>query len=223
MSLEKNKISQFFLETRSGAGGDDAKDFALMLKKMYEKFFTKSQIKFEIINDNCLKVFLDIKFLYKENGIHKLIRFSPFKKIESRQTSFANVFIYPYLESDKVKINFSDLEITSLKASGPGGQHVNKTESAIRIKHIPTGIIIVSRFSKSQNENRKLAMDLLVSKLEVLKDKEKKEVLSKYEVTEHFRTYTLHPKQMVKDDKLNIIRYNALEILEGKLDDFIKL
>jgi peptide chain release factor 2 len=165
-----------------------------------------------------------------ENGIHRLVRISPFDAGGRRHTSFAAVFVYPEIdEKIQVDIDEKDLRIDTYRSTGAGGQHVNKTDSAVRITHIPTGIVVQCQNERSQHKNKAMAMKVLRSRLYELKEREKNEKLSEIEKTKkeiawgsQIRSYVLHPYKMIKDHRTNIEVGNVAAVLDGDIDDFIE-
>lgn len=238
------------LEIFSGAGGQDSQDWATMLLRMYERYCDIKGFKSKIIHQafgqaggpegriGIKSVTLEINgnyaygFLRRESGVHRLVRISPFNAQKLRQTSFALVNVLPELESPSdvdIDINPEDLRIDTFKASGPGGQYVNKTESAIRITHIPTGITVASQTERMQGKNRDKAMKILYAKLYQLKEekhaKELKEIKGdsiSASWGNQIRSYVLHPYKMVKDLRTQYETSDAEGVLDGKLEDFIE-
>jgi len=226
----------------AGAGGTEAQDWADMLLRMYLRFCEKRGFKTEFTDyqpgdDAGLKgatftVQGDYAYgwLRAEMGIHRLVRISPFDANKKRHTSFASVFVFPELPDDiDVEINEKDLKVDTYRASGAGGQHVNKTDSAIRITHIPTGTVVACQSQRSQHKNRSAAMKELKSRLyeiEVRKKEEEAESLAgeKKEIGwgSQIRSYVLHPYRMVKDHRTDYEVGNADAVLDGDLDGFIE-
>jgi len=169
-------------------------------------------------------------YLRAEAGVHRLVRISPFDANARRQTSFASVFVYPDIEDDiEVEVNEADLRVDTYRSSGAGGQHVNKTDSAVRLTHIPTGIVVACQNERSQHKNRSMAMKILKAKLyelEMEKQKEKMEVFTKTKKEIGFgsqiRSYVLHPYRMVKDLRTGHETGNTDAVLDGDLDKFIE-
>jgi len=235
---DKNAI----MSINAGAGGTEAQDWAEMLFRMYSRWFERKGYKMEMIDmqegdEAGLKgVTFSVSgayafgFLKVEMGIHRLVRISPFNANGKRHTSFASVFVYPELdEKIEVDIDESDLRIDTYRAQGAGGQHVNKTSSAVRITHLPTGIVAQSQQEKSQLRNRELAMKVLRSRLYQLeKDKQDQRLQelhdSKDEIAwgNQIRSYVLHPYQMVKDHRINLEIGNVDAVLDGDIDPFIE-
>lgn len=232
-----------FLEINTGVGGVDACDFSEMLLNMYIKWAEKKNIKYEIIEINKDDVagiksgIIKIKtrnaygLLKNERGIHRLVRQSPFNSASKRQTSFTSVDVYPVVDDTiNIEINEKDLKIEVCRASGAGGQHVNKTDSAVRILHIPTGIATECQEQRSQHQNKEEAMRMLKSKLYQLELKKKEEQKMQNNLAKgdngwgsQVRNYVLHPYKLVKDLRTGYETSNANAMLNGELlDDFIQ-
>lgn len=230
-----------FLEINAGAGGTEAQDWAEMLARMYSRWAEKKGYKLEITDKNdgdeagVKSITLHIKgqkaygWLKKESGVHRLVRISPFDSNARRHTSFASVSVTPELDNSiEIEINDSDLRIDVYRSSGAGGQHVNKTESAVRITHIPTGIVTASQIDRSQHRNREIAMNMLKSKLYALKLKEQEEAATagqnKTDIAwgNQIRSYVLQPYQMVKDARTGTEKGNAQAVLDGEIDEFLE-
>ncbi len=234
---KKNAILSIY----AGAGGIDAQDWAEMLLRMYLKFAQKKDWPAQVLQIKegkeagiknttlIIKAPAAYGLLKGEAGVHRLVRLSPFNANNLRHTSFALVEVLPELEEVKeIKIRPEDLRVETYKASGPGGQYVNKTESAVRITHLPTGIVVSCQNERLQGENKKTAMKLLTSKLyqHQLKSRQKeKEVLrgqpTAVEWGSQIRSYVLHPYQMVKDHRTGVKSGNPEAVLGGKLDKFM--
>ena len=237
------------LEIFSGAGGQDSQDWATMLLRMYEKYCAKKGFKTIILHQQfgegggpegrigTKSVTMEINgnyaygFLKKESGVHRLVRISPFNAQKLRQTSFALVNILPEIKGADadIEIKPDDLKIDTFRASGPGGQYVNKTESAIRITHIPTGIVVASQTERLQGKNKENAMKILYAKLYQLKEethakkiKEIKGDLVSASWGNQIRSYVLHPYKMVKDLRTQYETSDTEGVLNGKLDEFIE-
>lgn len=231
------------LTVRSGAGGTESQDWAEMLLRMYLRYAEKHHFSASVIeetkgNEAGIKnATIEVRgrlaygYLRGERGIHRLIRLSPFNANNLRQTSFASVEVLPVLPetSKDIVIRPEELKIDTFRASGAGGQHVNKTESAVRITHLPTNIVVSCQSERSQLQNREQAMKLLRSKLiqkkieadEVERAKLKGEE-RKVAFGSQIRTYTLHPYTLVKDHRTGVETSNASAVLDGDLDNFIE-
>ena len=243
-SLFSNKTDycNAFLEINSGAGGTESQDWSEMLLRMYLMWADSKHFKTEIIDKldgdeagiKSVVVQISGEFAYgllkNETGTHRLVRISPFNANGKRQTSFAGIFCYPEVSDDiKINIDPKDLRIDVYRSSGAGGQHVNKTESAVRITHIPTGIAVSSQTQRSQLQNRENAMKMLKSKLyeiELKKKDDEKQMIEngKSDISwgNQIRNYVLHPYKMVKDLRSNFEVGNADSVLDGNLDDIIE-
>ena len=229
-----------FVDIQAGSGGTEAQDWASMLERMYIKYCDKKGFKVEIlehtpgevagIKSATLKVTGDYAYghLRTESGVHRLVRKSPFDSNARRHTSFASVFVYPEVdESIEVDINPADLRIDVYRASGAGGQHVNKTESAVRITHIPSGIVVQSQNDRSQHRNRAECMTLLKSKLYDLEMRKRMAEQSKLEDSKtdigwghQIRSYVLDQSR-IKDLRTGVEKGDTQSVLDGDLDDFI--
>jgi len=229
------------LSIYAGAGGTDAQDWAEMLMKMYLKFAQKNNWSAQVVQIKEGKE-AGIKsttliignpyaygYLKGESGVHRLVRLSPFNSDHLRHTSFALVEVLPELKKlSQIKIRPEDLRIETYKASGPGGQYVNKTESAVRVTHLPTGIVVACQNQRLQGDNKKTALEILYSKLYQYnlktREEEKNQLRGQSMPNEwgsQIRSYVLHPYQMVKDHRTGTKVGNAEAVLEGKLDKFI--
>ena len=249
LSGEYDKNSAI-LSITSGAGGQDAQDWAAMLLRMYERYCQRKGYKAEVLHQSfgegggpegrigIKSATLEIKgdyaygFLKKETGVHRLVRVSPFSPKALRHTSFTLVDVLPEIEIEKEKDTYpikpEDLKIDFYRASGPGGQYVNKRETSVRITHLPTGIVVACQSERLQGMNREKAMKILISKLHQLKEEKAKMELKeiKGEKTSaswgnQIRSYVLHPYKMVKDLRTNVETSNTEEVLDGNLDQFI--
>ena len=229
-----------FLDIQAGSGGTEAQDWAQTLERMYLRYCERKGFKVELLEESpaevagiksaSLKVTGDYAYghLRTETGIHRLVRKSPFDSNNRRHTSFASVFVYPEVdETIEIEINPADLRIDTFRASGAGGQHVNKTDSAIRITHGPTGIVVQSQNDRSQHRNRAEAMAMLKSRLyelELRKRNEEKQAMedSKTDIGwgHQIRSYVLDQSR-IKDLRTNVEIGNTQSVLDGNLDDFI--
>lgn len=239
---EQEDISSAILSINAGAGGTEAQDWAEMLLRMYlrwaEKMGFKTQIVDILAGDEAgiknVTVTIDGTYAYgylkAEQGIHRLIRISPFDASGRRHTSFASVSVIPQVEDNiEIEIKEEDIRVDTYRASGCGGQKVNKTDSAVRITHIPTGIVVQCQNERSQHKNREMAMKLLKAKLYELEMKKREEEKQKdYEQKKEIawgsqiRTYVLHPYKQVKDHRTQYEVGNAEAVLDGEINDFIE-
>jgi peptide chain release factor 2 len=229
------------ISIHSGAGGLDAQDWAEMLLRMYTRWADKKGYRvktLDILPDTeagIKNVTLLIEgenaygYLKSEKGVHRIVRISPFDPSGKRHTSFASLDVMPELDEDiEVDINTNDLRIDTYRASGAGGQHVNKTDSAIRITHIPTGIVVQCQNERSQHSNRETAMKMLMSKLIELKEREHKDKIedlqgdySQIAWGSQIRSYVFHPYNMVKDHRTGAEVGNVQAVMDGEIDLFM--
>jgi len=220
-----------------GAGGEDAEDWARMLYEMYEKYAANRKWRIAILDDNPNRRTIEVKgeyaygYLKGEAGVHRLVRISPFSAQKLRHTSFALVEVapdLPELEESKMQIPEKDLKFEFFRSSGPGGQNVNKVETAARIIHLPTGIAASSQVERSQAQNRERAMKLLKAKLFQLMEKHQTQELAglrtkvKPEWGNQIRSYVLNPYQLVKDHRTEVETSDIEAVLNGDLDKFIE-
>ena len=225
-----------------GAGGTESQDWAEMLLRMYLRWGDRRGYKTEIMEyqpgeeAGLKRVTFTIAgdyaygYLKCEAGIHRLVRISPFDANSRRHTSFASVFVYPEIDDNiDVEVNESDLRIDTYRASGAGGQHVNKTDSAVRITHLPTNIVVACQNERSQHKNKAMAMRILRSRLYELELEKQQEMMDSYAKTKkdiawgsQIRSYVLHPYRMVKDHRTNVEIGNADAVLDGDIDRFIQ-
>jgi peptide chain release factor 2 len=239
---EENDRKDAVLSIHPGAGGTESCDWASMLFRMYTRWIEDRNYKYKVIDyqkgdEAGLKdVTLEVKgdyaygYLKAERGIHRLVRISPFDSGARRHTSFASVFVYPLIEDDiDIEIKSEDIELETFKSSGPGGQHVNKSNTAIRLIHKPTNIVVTSQSERSQMQNRVIAERILKSKLyqirveELEKEKQKMEKTKKdIEWGHQIRSYILHPYQKVKDHRTGTEVGDARKVLDGYIDVFIR-
>ena len=231
-----------YLEIHAGAGGTESQDWAQMLTRMYLRWAEKNNFKFKLIHEaigdeagikSCTALIegnYAFGYLKKESGIHRLVRISPFDSNSRRHTSFSSVWISPYVDDDvQIEILDKDLRIDTFRASGAGGQHVNTTDSAIRITHLPTNIVVQCQNERSQHKNKATAMNLLKSKLyeleiKKIEDERKANEDQKTEIGwgNQIRSYVLHPYRMVKDLRSNFEDPDPDAVLDGDIDKLIK-
>ncbi len=238
----ENDANNCFLDINAGAGGTDSCDFALILMRMYERFANLRDFKVEVVSmldgeeagirSATLKISGKFAFgwLKTESGVHRLVRISPFNANGKRQTSFASIWVYPEVDDEiEIEIEEKDLRIDTFRASGAGGQHVNKTDSAVRITHVPTNIVVQCQSDRSQLRNREQCMKMLKSRLFELEMQKKQSELdaSESQKTDNswghqIRSYVLHPYQLVKDLRTSFETGNVNSVLDGELEAFIK-
>jgi len=225
-----------------GAGGTEAQDWAEMLLRMYLRWADRRGYRAEILEyqpgeeaglkSATFTVEGDYAYGYlkAEAGIHRLVRISPFDANSRRHTSFASVFVYPEIDDTiKIEIDEGDLRVDTYRSSGAGGQHVNKTDSAVRITHLPTNIVVACQNERSQHKNRAMAMKILRSRLYELELQKQKERMESYHKTKkeiawgsQIRSYVLHPYRMVKDHRTGVEMGDADRVLDGDIDRFIQ-
>ena len=238
------------LSIHAGAGGQDAQDWATILLRMYERYCQRKKLKTNILHQSfgegggpegrigTKSVTLEIKglfafgFLKNESGVHRLVRISPFSLKKLRHTSFALVEVIPKIEDlslEGINVKTEDLKIDFYRASGPGGQYVNKRETAVRITHLPTGILSVCQSERSQLQNRKKAMELLYSRLYDFHQKKQQKEISKVKGEKvsaswgnQIRSYVLHPYRLVKDLRTKIQTADVEKVLDGQIEEFIE-
>jgi peptide chain release factor 2 len=229
-----------YLEVHAGAGGTESQDWAAMLLRMYTRWAERRGFKVEFIEETqgeeagIKSATVEIKgrnaygWLKTENGVHRLVRISPFDSNARRHTSFASVNVYPVVDDAiKIDVKESDVRVDTMRAGGAGGQHVNKTESAIRLTHIPTNIVVVCQNNRSQHRNRAQAWQMLRAKLyeAELKKREEKAAADQAAKTDigwghQIRSYVLQPYQMVKDLRTGVSTSNTASVLDGDIDQF---
>ncbi len=243
LMLSKPEDSQdTIVSIHPGAGGTESQDWAQMLFRMYTRWVEKQEFKLEIIDyqpgeeagikDVTFEIKGDYSFglLKSEAGVHRMVRLSPFDSNNRRHTSFASVFIYPSADDNiDIQIEQSDIRIDTYRASGAGGQHVNKTDSAVRITHVPSGIVAQCQNQRSQHKNKNQAMKILKARLyqlELDKEKEKNKELEnkKMEIGwgSQIRSYVFHPYQLVKDHRTKLETGNTQSVMDGNINKFIR-
>jgi peptide chain release factor 2 len=237
-----NDALDAIVTVNAGAGGTDAQDWAGMLLRMYLRWAERHGFKCEIADEQPGKE-AGIKsatftvagqnaygLLSAEAGVHRLVRLSPFNAGSSRETSFASVFVYPDIQEDvEIEIQDKDLRVDTYRSSGAGGQHVNVTDSAVRITHVPTGIVVTCQNQRSQHQNREVAMRILKSRLYELELEKKRAETAQLEETKRdisfgsqIRNYVLHPYRLVKDVRTKHETSAVEAVLDGDIDDFIR-
>ena len=251
-NIKKNEIKCFlsneadsldvYLEIHAGAGGTESQDWAEMLRRMYMKWASNKNNKCELISEHkgdeagIKSTTIKIKgnyvygFLKSESGIHRLVRISPFDSGARRHTSFASVWVYPVIDdSIKVEILDKDLRVDTYRSSGAGGQHVNTTDSAVRITHIPTKIVVQCQNDRSQHKNKDTCMNMLKARLYEHELKKKEQQLKSSEDSKaeigwghQIRSYVLHPYRMVKDNRTNYESSSPDKVLDGEIDEFLE-
>lgn len=242
MLSEENDKENAIVYINAGAGGTEAQDWAEMLLRMYLKWAEKKGFESQVVDllpgeeagIKSVTFILTGPYAFGhmkcESGIHRLVRISPFDANARRHTSFASVYTYPEIpEGIQIDVQEEDLKIDTFRASGPGGQHVNRTESAIRITHLPSGIVVQCQNERSQHKNRAIAMSILKARLyelEKRKQEEKMDAINKEKKEiawgSQIRSYTLHPYKLIKDHRTKHEETRAENVLDGELDPFIK-
>ena len=250
--IKKNEIKCFlsndadsmdsYLEIHAGAGGTESQDWAEMLRRMYMKWASSKNYRTKLISEHkgdeagikSSTIKIEGEYIYgflkSESGIHRLVRISPFDSGARRHTSFASVWVYPVVDENiKVEILEKDLRIDTYRSSGAGGQHVNTTDSAVRITHLPTKIVVQCQNDRSQHKNKETCMNMLKARLyehEIKKKEQKTKNLenSKSDIGwgHQIRSYILHPYRLVKDNRTNFESASPDKVLDGEIDDFLE-
>jgi peptide chain release factor 2 len=241
LSNETDKLDSY-IEIHAGAGGTESQDWAEMLRRMYLKWCVIKGFKSELISEHkgdeagvkssTIKIEGDYVFgwLKAESGIHRLVRISPFDSGARRHTSFASVWIYPAVDENiDIEIIEKDLRVDTYRSSGAGGQHVNTTDSAVRITHLPSKIVVQCQNERSQHKNKDTCMNMLRARLYDFEIKKKEKISQTEESSKseigwghQIRSYVLHPYRMVKDNRTNFESSNPDKILDGEIDDFLE-
>ena len=236
-------LNNAFLEIHAGAGGTESQDWAEMLLRMYLRWADSKKFKINLLQESkgeevgikssTIKIIGEYSYgwLKGESGIHRLVRISPFDSNKKRHTSFASVWVYPEInEKIEIEINEADLRIDTYRSSGAGGQHVNTTDSAVRITHIPTNIVVQCQNDRSQHKNKSHALTMLKSKLYEFEIQKRKENESRMHSIKNdigwvnqIRSYVLHPYKLIKDLRTNYETSNATDVLNGNIDRFLEL
>jgi peptide chain release factor 2 len=240
--VDKDDARNAILTIHPGAGGTESQDWAQMLLRMYLRYAERAGYETEILDlqpgeeagIKSATVYFTGEYVFgnlsQETGVHRLVRISPFDANKRRHTSFAAVFVYPEVDQDiDIEINPDDLRIDTYRSSGRGGQHVNVTDSAVRITHIPTGIVVQCQNERSQHKNKAAALKVLMSRLYELERQKQNEKLQKLEDEKsdiawgnQIRSYVLHPYRMVKDLRTDVEIGDVDRVLDGDIDEFIK-
>ena len=241
LSNETDKLDSY-IEIHAGAGGTESQDWAEMLRRMYLKWCVIKGFKSQLISEHkgdeagvkssTIKIEGDYVFgwLKAESGIHRLVRISPFDSGARRHTSFASVWIYPAVDENiDIEIIEKDLRVDTYRSSGAGGQHVNTTDSAVRITHLPSKIVVQCQNERSQHKNKDTCMNMLRARLYDFEIKKKEKISQTEESSKseigwghQIRSYVLHPYRMVKDNRTNFESSNPDKILDGEIDDFLE-
>ena len=239
---KETDILDCYIEVHAGAGGTESQDWAEMLRRMYMKWAFNKGFKSELISEHkgdeagikssTIKIEGDYIYglLKSESGIHRLVRISPFDSGARRHTSFASIWIYPIVDDNiDIEIIEKDLRIDTYRSSGAGGQHVNTTDSAVRVTHIPTKIVVQCQNERSQHKNKETCMKMLKARMYDFEIKKREQETKNIESSKseigwghQIRSYVLHPYRMVKDNRTNYESSNPDKILDGEIDEFLE-
>lgn len=238
---EEHDKKDCYLEIHAGAGGTESCDWANMLYRMYNRYCSDKNYKCEVVSmldgeevgvksvTVLIKGFCAYGYLKNERGVHRLIRISPFDSAGKRHTSFASIEVVPVLDDDTViKISDDEIKVDVYRSSGAGGQHVNTTDSAVRITHLPSGIVVTCQQERSQIKNKEKALKVLTNKLKLLEEEKQKDSVNalkdgqkEINFGSQIRTYTMNPYSLVKDHRTNFSNSDVNKVLDGQLDGFI--
>ena len=238
----ESDIFDSYIEIHAGAGGTESQDWAIMLRRMYMKWALDKKFKTQLISEHkgdeagikssIIKVEGEYVYgwLKSESGIHRLVRISPFDSGARRHTSFASIWVYPVVDENiDIEIVEKDLRIDTYRSSGAGGQHVNTTDSAVRITHMPTKIVVQCQNERSQHKNKATCMNMLRARLYDFEIKKKEEEAKNMESTKsdigwghQIRSYILHPYRLIKDNRTNHESSNPDKVLDGEIDEFLE-